>query len=53
MLWGYVESVLKTSFALAAALLVVAWAWNKRAGFASVGAAISRYLLLIGMPLEL
>ncbi len=49
---GYVESLFKTSMTVAAALLVVAWAWNPRAGFASVGATVSRYLLSIGMPLE-
>lgn len=49
---GYVESLFKTSMTVAAALLVVAWAWNPRAGFSSVGAAVSRYLLSVGMPLE-
>lgn len=49
---GYVESLFKTSMTVAVALLVVAWAWNPRAGFSSVGATVSRYLLSIGMPLE-
>lgn len=49
---GYVESLFKTSMTLAAALLVVAWVWNPRAGFSGVGAAVSRYLLSVGMPLE-
>lgn len=49
---GYVESLFKTSMTVAAALLIVAWAWNPRAGFSGVGAAISHYLLSIGMPLE-
>lgn len=49
---GYVESLFKTSLTLAAALLVVAWAWNPRAGFSGVGSAMSRYLLSLGMPLE-
>ncbi len=49
---SYAESVFKTSLTLAGALLVVAWAWNPRAGFAGVGAAVSRYLLSVGMPLE-
>jgi len=48
----YVESLFKTSLTLAAALLVVAWAWNPRAGFSGVGSAMSRYLLSLGMPLE-
>lgn len=49
---SYVESLFKTSLSLAAALLVVAWAWNPRAGFSGVGSAMSRYLLSVGMPLE-
>ena len=49
---SYVESLIKTSLALAAALLVVAWAWNPRAGFSGVGSAMSRYLLSLGMPVE-
>lgn len=49
---GYIESLFKTSMAVACALLVVAWAWNPRAGFSGVGSAISRYLLSAGMPLE-
>ncbi len=49
---GYVEALFKTSLTVAGALLVVAWAWNPRAGVSGVGSAISRYLLSIGMPLE-
>lgn len=49
---GYVESLFKTSLTVAGALLLVAWAWNPRAGFSGVGSAISRYLLSVGMPLE-
>ena len=49
---GYVESLFKTSLTVAGALLVVAWAWNPRAGFSGIGSAISRYLLSVGMPLE-
>lgn len=49
---SYVESLFKTSMAVAGALLVVAWAWNPRAGFSGVGSAISRYLLSVGMPIE-
>lgn len=49
---GYVESLFKTSLAVAGALLVVAWAWNPRAGFSGISSAISRYLLSVGMPLE-
>ena len=49
---GYVESLFRTSMTLAGALLLVAWAWNPRAGFSGVGSAVSRYLLSLGMPLE-
>ena len=49
---GYVESLFKTSLAVAGALLVVAWAWNPRGGFSGIGSAISRYMLSLGMPLE-
>ncbi|MBL8429846.1 MAG: hypothetical protein JNJ95_08160 [Dechloromonas sp.] len=49
---GYVEALFKTSLAVAGALLVVAWAWNPRGGFAGIGSAISRYMLSLGMPLE-
>lgn len=49
---GYVESLFKTSLTVAGALLLVAWAWNPRAGFSGIGTAISRYLLSVGMPLE-
>ncbi|MDR2837398.1 MAG: hypothetical protein LBV49_02325 [Azonexus sp.] len=49
---AYVEALFSTSLAMAAALLVVAWAWDPRAGFAGMGAAVSRYLLSVGMPLE-
>lgn len=49
---GYVESLFKTSLAVAGALLVVAWAWNPRGGFSGISSAISRYMLSLGMPLE-
>ncbi len=49
---SYVESLIQTSLMLAGALLVVAWAWNPRAGFSGLGSAISRYLLSVGLPLE-
>lgn len=49
---GYVESLFKTSLTVAGALLLVAWAWNPRAGFSGVGSAVSRYLMSMGMPLE-
>ena len=49
---GYVEALVKTSLTVAGALLVVAWAWNPHGGFAGIGAAISRSMMSLGMPLE-
>lgn len=49
---GYVEALFTTSMTMAGALLIVAWAWNPRAGFSGIGSAVSRYLLSVGMPLE-
>lgn len=49
---GYLESLVKTSMAVAGALLLVAWAWNPRGGFSGIGSAISRYLFSLGMPIE-
>lgn len=49
---SYVQSLFLTSLTLAAALLVVAWAWNPRGGFSGIGSAFSRSLLSVGMPLE-
>jgi hypothetical protein len=33
-------------------LLLVAWAWNPRAGFSGIGSVFSRYVLSVGMPLD-
>ncbi|MCL2525134.1 MAG: sensor histidine kinase [Betaproteobacteria bacterium] len=49
---GYVEALFSASLTLAAALLLVAWAWNPHASFFGVASALSRYLLSMGMPLE-
>lgn len=49
---SYVESLFKTSFTVASALFLVAWAWNPRAGFSGIGSAFSRYVLSVGMPLD-
>ena len=49
---SYVEALVQTSLAIAAALLVLAWAWNPRGGFSGIGPALSRYLLSVGLPLE-
>ena len=49
---SYVEALAQTSLAIAAALFVLAWAWNPRGGFSGIGSALSRYLLSVGLPLE-
>ena len=49
---SYVEALVQTSLSIAAALLVLAWAWNPRGGFSGIGSAFSRYLLSVGLPLE-
>jgi hypothetical protein len=49
---SYVEALARTSLTIAAALLVLAWAWNPRGGFSGIGSAFSRYLLSLGLPLE-
>ena len=49
---SYVEALVMTSLSIAAALLVLAWAWNPRGGFSGIGSALSRYLLSVGLPLE-
>lgn len=49
---SYVEALAQTSLSIAAALLVLAWAWNPRGGFSGIGSSFSRYLLSVGLPLE-
>lgn len=49
---SYVESLFKTSFTVAGALFLVAWAWNPRVGFSGIGSVFSRYVLSVGMPLD-
>ena len=49
---SYVEALARTSLTIAAALLMLAWAWNPRGGFSGIGSAFSRYLLSLGLPLE-
>ena len=42
----------KTLISLAGTLLVIAYAWDSRPGFAGIGLFVSRYLLSIGLPFE-
>jgi len=49
---GYLESLVATVFAIGAILLLMAWAWNPRLGFAGFGVFFSRYMLSLGLPFE-
>lgn len=49
---SYVESLIRTSFTMAGALLLLTWAWNPRAGVSGISSLVTRYLLSIGLPLE-
>lgn len=49
---AYGWALFLTSLSLGGGLLLLAWAWNPRAGFSGMGAAFARYLLSIGMPME-
>lgn len=48
----YVEALMQILFAMAAAMIVLSWLWNPRAGFSGLGQLLSRYLLTVGMPFE-
>lgn len=49
---GYFESLVATIITSAAFLLMMAWAWNPRLGFAGLGVFFSRYMLSLGLPFE-
>ena len=49
---GYFESLMVTIITLAMVLLLLAWAWNPRLGFAGLGMFFSRYMLSLGLPFE-
>ncbi|MBI4988895.1 MAG: sensor histidine kinase [Rhodocyclales bacterium] len=49
---GYIESLIATIVVITAILLLMAWAWNPRLGFAGLGMFFSRYLLSLGLPFE-
>jgi signal transduction histidine kinase len=49
---SYVESLFRTSLTMAGALLLLAWAWNPRAGVYGISSLLTRYLLTLGLPLE-
>lgn len=49
---GYIESLIATIVVISGVLLLMAWAWNPRVGFAGLSVFFSRYLLSIGLPFE-
>ena len=49
---SYAWALVQTLLGMAALLLVLAWLWNPRAGFAGLGQVTSRYLLSVGLPFE-
>lgn len=49
---SYALALTKTLLAIGALLLLLAWMWNPRAGFAGLGQVLSRYLLSLGLPFE-
>ncbi len=49
---GYFESLAATIITFAMVLLLMAWAWNPRLGFAGIGTLFSRYMLSLGLPFE-
>lgn len=48
----YLFAMAQTLVGLAATLLILAWLWKPRAGFAGFGQLLSRYLLSVGLPFE-
>jgi signal transduction histidine kinase len=49
---GYLNALASTIMLTAGAVLLIALAWNPRAGFAGLNVFFSRYLFSIGLPLE-
>ena len=48
----YLFALAQTLVGMAALLLVLAWLWKPRAGFAGFGQLLSRYFLSVGLPFE-
>ena len=48
----YLMALAQTLLGMAALLLVLAWLWKPRAGFAGFGQLLSRYFLSVGLPFE-
>lgn len=49
---AYFESLVATIIVVGTILLLMAWAWNPRLGFAGFGVLFSRYMLSLGLPFE-
>lgn len=49
---SYVAALAATVLAIGAMLLLLAWLWDPRGGFAGLGQLLSRYLLSLGLPFE-
>lgn len=48
----YAMALAKTLVTIAAIMLLLAWLWDPRGGFAGIGQTLSRYFLSLGMPFE-
>lgn len=48
----YLWVLAQTLIAVAVVLVLLAWLWQPRAGFAGFGSLLSRYLLSVGLPFE-
>ncbi len=48
----YLIALAQTLLGLAVMLLLLAWLWKPRAGFAGFGQLLSRYFLSVGLPFE-
>jgi signal transduction histidine kinase len=55
MMFGsaYVEALLQSLLLTGTVLLLLGWAWNPHAGFSGLGSMFSRYMMSIGLPVEL
>jgi len=49
---NYYEALLITLVIVAGVLLLLAFIWNPRAGFAGLGAAVARHVTSLGLPVE-
>ena len=48
----YLTALMLATLLTAGALMLLAWAWNPRGGFAGFGTLLSRHLLSLGTPFE-